>query len=216
MALNVRFLQKCGVDANSGAAAVGVNSLVGAVVHLIMLVIFFSWAHRALNGVFKLPSSSTLLVVLSVILAVVGLLLATRPGRRFASGKLIPGLRSAAVSLWQVAKSPSKMIMLVGGSALITLFYIAGLVASVAAFGGGPGIAVIGAVYLGASAVAAAAPTPGGLGPFEATAIAGLTGAGMPAGTAFAAVILYRLSTYWLPVLPGWLGFRLLQRWDYV
>jgi glycosyltransferase 2 family protein len=216
MALNVRFLQKCGVDANSGAAAVGVNSLVGAVVHLIMIVIFFSWAHRALNGLFKLPSSTTLLVVLSIILAVVGLLLATRPGRRFASGKLLPALRSAAVSLWQVAKSPSKMIMLVGGSALITLFYIAGLVASVAAFGGGLGIAVIGAVYLGAAAVAAAAPTPGGLGPFEVTAIAGLSGAGMSAGTAFAAVILYRLSTYWLPVLPGWLGFRLLQRWDYV
>jgi glycosyltransferase 2 family protein len=216
MALNARFLQKCGVDASSGAAAVGVNSLVGAVVHLIMIVIFFSWARRGLNGVFHLPSSSTLLVILSVILAVVGLLLATRPGRRFASGTLIPALRSAAVSLWQVAKNPSKMVMLVGGSALITLFYIAGLVASVAAFGGGPGIAVIGAVYLGAALVAAAAPTPGGLGPFEATTIAGLTGAGMPAGTAFAAVILYRLSTYWLPVLPGWLGFRLLQRWDYV
>jgi glycosyltransferase 2 family protein len=216
MALNARFLQKCGVDTSSGAAAVGVNSLVGAVVHLIMLVVFFTWARRGLNGTFKLPSGSKLLLILAVILAVVGLLLGTRPGRRFAKGKLIPGLRSAAVSLRQVARSPSKMIMLVGGSALITLLYIAGLVASVAAFGGGPGIVVIGAVYLAAAAVAAAAPTPGGLGPFEATTIAGLTGVGMPAGTAFAAVILYRLSTYWLPVLPGWLGFRLLQRRDYV
>jgi undecaprenyl-diphosphatase len=108
------------------------------------------------------------------------------------------------------------MIMLVGGSALITLTYIFGLVASIDAFGGGPGIAVVGAVYLAAAAVAAAAPTPGGLGPFEATAIAGLTGVGMSSGTAFAAVILYRLATYWLPVAPGWLGWRLLQRWDYV
>jgi uncharacterized membrane protein YbhN (UPF0104 family) len=64
--------------------------------------------------------------------------------------------------------------------------------------------------------VAAAAPTPGGLGPFETVAIAGLIGVGMSSGAAFAAVILYRLATYWLPVLPGWLGWRLLQRWGYV
>jgi hypothetical protein len=29
-------------------------------------------------------------------------------------------------------------------------------------------------------------------------------------------VILYRLATYWLPVLPGWLSLRQLQRMDYV
>jgi glycosyltransferase 2 family protein len=216
MALNARFLQKCGVEPAAGVAAVGVNSVVGAAVHLVMLVVFFAWAHRGLGHAFKLPSGSKLLLILAVILAVVGLLLATRPGRRFASGKLVPGLRSAAVSLRQVAKSPSKMIMLVGGSALITLLYIAALVASIAAFGGGPGIIVIGAVYLGAAAVAAAAPTPGGLGAFEAATIAGLTGVGMSSGAAFAAVILYRLATYWLPVAPGWLGWRLLLRRGYV
>jgi uncharacterized protein (TIRG00374 family) len=125
-------------------------------------------------------------------------------------------LRSAATSLRQVAQRPGKMIMLVGGSALITLVYIAGLAASIDAFGGGPGLVVISAIYLGAAAVAAAAPTPGGLGPLEATLIAGLTGIGMAAGPAFAAVLLYRLSTYWLPILPGWLSWRLLQRWRYV
>jgi glycosyltransferase 2 family protein len=216
MALNARFLQKCGVEPAAGVAAVGVNSVVGAAVHLILLVVFFASAHRGLGHAFKLPSGSKLLLILAVILAVVGLLLATRPGRRFARGKLVPGLRSAAVSLRQVAKSPSKMIMLVGGSALITLLYIAALVASIAAFGGGLGIVVIGAVYLGAAAVAAAAPTPGGLGAFEAAAIAGLTGVGMSSGAAFAAVILYRLATYWLPVAPGWLGWRLLVRRGYV
>ena len=37
----------------------------------------------------------------------------------------------------------------------------------------------MGAVFLGASAVAAAAPTPGGLGAIEAALVAGLTGVGM-------------------------------------
>ena len=35
MALNVRYLQKCGVEPSAGVAAVGVNALAGAIVHAI-------------------------------------------------------------------------------------------------------------------------------------------------------------------------------------
>jgi uncharacterized membrane protein YbhN (UPF0104 family) len=216
MALNARFLQKSGVDASTGVAAVGVNSLVGAVVHLILIVVFFTWAGRGLGKAFKLPSSSKLLLILAIVAAVVGIVVATRPGRRFAAAKLIPGLKSASASLIRVARTPGKMVMLFGGSALITLGYIGALAASVQAFGGGPGIVVIGAVYLGAATVAAAAPSPGGLGPFEAASIAGLMGVGMSAGPAVSAVLLHRLATYWLPVAPGWLCWRVLQQREYV
>jgi glycosyltransferase 2 family protein len=216
MALNARFLQKSGVDTSSGVAAVGVNSLAGAVVHLVLIVVFFTWAGRGLGKAFKLPSGSKLLLILAIVAAIVGIVLATRPGRRFATGKLIPGLRSAAVSLKRVARSPSKMIMLFGGSALITLAYIGSLAASIEAFGGGPGIVLIGAVYLGAAALAAAAPSPGGLGALEAALVAGLTGVGVAAGPAVSAVLLYRLATYWLPIAPGWLAWRVLQRREYV
>jgi len=216
MALNVRYLQKSGVDTSAGVAAVGVNSLVGAVVHLVLIVVFFTWSGSELGKAFKLPSSSKLLAILAIVAAIVGIMLATRPGRRFASGKLLPGLRSAATSLRRVAQSPGKMIMLFGGSALITLAYIGAFAASIEAFGGGPGIAPIGAVYLGAAAIAAAAPSPGGLGALEAALVAGLTGVGMAAGSAVSAVLLYRLATYWLPVAPGWLCWRVLQRREYV
>src|SRR5262249_53556728 len=173
MALNARYLQKCGVDAGTGVAAVGVNSVVGFAVHLAMMVAFFAWAGHGLSSAFKLPSGSKLLLILAIIVAIVGLVLATRPGRRLATGKLIPGLRSAAASLQQVARRPGKMIMLVGGSALVTLAYIGALVASVEAFGGGLGFILIGAVYMGAAALAAVAPTPGGLGAIEAALVAG-------------------------------------------
>jgi undecaprenyl-diphosphatase len=109
-----------------------------------------------------------------------------------------------------------KLGLLFGGSALVTLAYIAALVASLEAFTTGPSLVLVGAVYLGASALAAAAPTPGGLGAIEAALVAGLTGVGVQAGPAVSAVLLYRLATYWLPVLPGWLSFRFLQRREYV
>ena len=88
-------------------------------------------------------------------------MLASRRGRRFAATRLLKGLRSANASLRRVAARPGKLTLLIGGSALVTLAYIDGLAASVQAFGGGAGIAEIGAVYMAASAIAAASPTPG-------------------------------------------------------
>lgn len=217
MALNARFLQKSGADTAASVAAVGVNSLAGAVMHLLLMVLFFALARHDLSRAFKLPSGSKLLLILAVLLALAGLVLATRPGRRWTRKQLIPGLRSAAVSLQRVTASPAKMILLFGGSALITLAYIGGLAVSVEAFSSrGPSLAVIGAVYLGAAALAAAAPTPGGLGAIEAALIAGLMGVGLAAGPAVSAVLLYRLATYWLPILPGWLSWRWLQRKEYL
>ena len=54
------------------------------------------------------------------------------------------------------------------------------------------------------------------LGAFEAALTAGLAGVGMSSGLAVSAVLLYRLATYWLPMAPGWVSLRLLQRRDYV
>jgi len=216
MALNARYLQKSGVDPAAGVAAVGLSALAGAIVHVILLVIFFVLASRNLAHAFKVPSTSKLLLILAVVAALIGIVLATRRGRRFATTRLRKVLRSAVGSLRQVAASPAKLILLVGGSALVTLAYFAGLAASVQAFGGGIGIAEIGAVYMAASAIAAASPTPGGLGAIEAALVAGLTGVGLGSGPAVSAVLTYRLATYWLPVAPGWIALHVLQRRDYV
>ena len=115
-----------------------------------------------------------------------------------------------------LAHSPAKLAALVGGSFAVTIAYIAALAAAVAAFDGGVSFAQVGAVYLGASVIAAAAPTPGGLGAMEAALVAGLTGVGMEPSIAVAAVLSYRLLTYWLPVLPGWLSFHYLERRDFI
>jgi undecaprenyl-diphosphatase len=216
MALNVRFLQKAGSDTPTSVAAVGVNSLAGAIMHGVLMVVFFTLAGRGLTKAFKLPPASKILLILAVILALAGLAIATRPGRRWASRQLLPGLRSGAGSLRRAAASPVKMGLLFGGSALVTLAYIGALAASIKAFSPGPGLVLVGAVYLAAAAIAAAAPTPGGLGAIEAALVAGLTGVGMHAGPAVSAVLLYRLATYWLPVLPGWLSWRFLQRREYL
>jgi undecaprenyl-diphosphatase len=101
---------------------------------------------------------------------------------------------------------------MVVGSAILTLSYVGALWASIQAFGGGVPLAGIAVVFLGGASLAAAAPTPGGIGAVEAALIAGLTAIGLSSAIAVPAVFLYRLATFWVPILPGWLGFHVLQR----
>lgn len=50
------------------------------------------------------------------------------------------------------------------------------------------------------------------MGAVEATLTVGLIAVGLPKEVAAPAVLLYRLLTLWIPVLPGWLFFNHLTR----
>ncbi len=73
-----------------------------------------------------------------------------------------------------------------------------------------PTFPAIALLSLTGSAVANAAPTPGGLGAAEAALIAALS-AVEDAAVVIPAVFLYRLVTFWLPILPGWIALVWLR-----
>jgi uncharacterized membrane protein YbhN (UPF0104 family) len=50
------------------------------------------------------------------------------------------------------------------------------------------------------------------VGGLEAALTAALLGAGVASATAVAIVVLFRLFTFWLPTLPGWLMLQYTQR----
>ncbi len=60
----------------------------------------------------------------------------------------------------------------------------------------------------GASAVASAVPTPGGLGGAQAAYAAARTFAGVDQAVALSKVFLFRFATFWMPILPVWLVYR--------
>jgi undecaprenyl-diphosphatase len=212
MALNVRYMQKAGVEPAAAVTGMGLNVLAGGIVHIALLFVFLAWAGRSEGGGFSIPSSSKLLVVIAVVLALVGLLVATRWGRRFFRTRVLRFVKQSLSSMAALVQSPGRLLALFGGSVGVTLAYATALACAIAAFDGGVSYAQVGAVYLGSSVIAAAAPTPGGLGAMEAALVAGFTAIGMDSAIAVAAVLSYRLATFWLPILPGWLSFRHLDR----
>lgn len=132
--------------------------------------------------------------------------------RALLTTRVWPATKRSLANVSEIAHQPGKMIELFGGSLAITLGYILALEVAVSAFGAGPAFTSVALVYLVGSVVSSVAPTPGGIGAVEATLIAGLTSAGMTSTTAVAAVILFRLATFWIPLLPGWGALVALQR----
>jgi undecaprenyl-diphosphatase len=135
------------------------------------------------------------------------------PAVRRAIGVKVGGLaRRTLGELRAVLADPVRLAMVLLGSLATPLGQILVLGLVLQAFGGGVAIPALGAVYVGGHAVGSAAPTPGGLGGVEAALIAGLTGVDVDPAVATSAVLVYRLLTYWLVLLPGWLALRHLRR----
>jgi uncharacterized membrane protein YbhN (UPF0104 family) len=212
MALAGRFLQRNGLTGAEASASVALNTVAGVVTHLSLMVAFFAWAGGADIGGFSLPSVGTIILVGVVAVVLLGIAVAVPYTRKRLVMPVVNGLRTAAGYSAQVLRSPLRVAGLLGGSTFITLSYLIGAVVAVQAFGGGITFAQIGASYLGAAAIANIAPTPGGIGPLEAAMIAGFTGFGLDGGVAISAVLTFRLATFWLPILPGWLTFMAMER----
>lgn len=214
MATNLRYLQKRGVDLAVATASIGVQQVSGLVVHVALSAVLLIWAGRnAGDALDALPSGQTVLVGLTVLGILSGLLFLLPWGRRLLRARVLPPLQRSVSGVAAIARSPLKLLELFGGAVFLTLMNIAALVFSVYAFGATDVSAVvIGVVFLVGSGVASVAPTPGNLGAVEAALIAGLTTAGLESDVAVPAVFLFRIVTFWLPILPGWLTFVLLQR----
>jgi uncharacterized protein (TIRG00374 family) len=216
MALNFRYLQKAGLDSGAATGAVGLQTVAGDVTTLLLMAAFFALTGRNTAVHFSLHIHQWVLLLVTAVLVAGALYGFTPRGRRFFHDKIWGFVRSAAVAIADVAKSPRHTALTVVGSVGGPLVQIVALSLCVHALGGRVPFAQIGAVYLGAHVVASAAPVPGGLGALEAALIAGLSALGMPAGAAASAVLIYRLLTYWLTIPVGWLNLKVAEGRGYV
>src|SRR3954463_8428534 len=90
--------------------------------------------------------------------------------------------------------------------------YVLAFDASLRAFGASLELPTLMVVYLAASVLGSAAPTPGGLGAVEAALVGGLTAVGVPVAAALPAVLAFRTAPFWLPAPLGYLAMLGLQR----
>jgi undecaprenyl-diphosphatase len=208
--LNLRFMQKAGADPTEAASRWGVNALAGGVVHFSLAAMFLLWAGKNNAFDFRLPKMP-LLVALGAVLVAAGVVFLLPIGRKRLLGPALQIAKHAWTGVRALGHEPGRLALMFVGGAGVTLGYLFALYASVRAFGGTTSLAAVGAVYLAGSAIGQAAPTPGGLGAVEAVLITGLVSVGLDKEIAVPAVLLFRLTTFWIPILPGWLSFTHLS-----
>ncbi|MFC4899595.1 YbhN family protein [Streptosporangium amethystogenes subsp. fukuiense] len=210
VAINTRYLQKRGIPLGQAVASVGASQLIGLAFHIALLLLFAYITGSNTASSFT-PSRTLVLTLLAV--AVVVLIIVSVPRlRRMITARLRSLFSGVIPRLLDVLQSPRKIIEGFSGTLMLTLFFVLCLDACVRAFGGSLNFAAVAIVFLAGNAIGSAAPTPGGLGAVELSLSVGLTLSGLPGEVATSAVLLFRLLTFWLPVLPGWASFAHLQR----
>ncbi|MEU1459538.1 lysylphosphatidylglycerol synthase transmembrane domain-containing protein [Streptomyces sp. NPDC005727] len=213
VALNTRFLQRAGVRPGLAVASVGASQLFGLGCHILMLLSF-----GYLTGTEKTPSLSPSRTVIAGLLTVAVLVLVVTSVpflRKFVVTRVRSLFAGVVPRMLDVLQRPQKLVTGIGGMLLLTACFVMCLDASIRAFGDGTtslSIASVAVVFLAGNALGSAAPTPGGVGAVEASLTLGLIAVGLPKEVAAPAVLLFRLLTLWLPVLPGWLAFNQLTR----
>ncbi|AGS71691.1 lysylphosphatidylglycerol synthase domain-containing protein [Streptomyces collinus] len=213
VALNTRFLQRQGVRPGLAVASVGASQLFGLGCHILMLLSF-----GYLTGTEKTPSLSPSRTVIAGLLTVAVLVLVVTSVpflRKFVATRVRSLFAGVVPRMLDVLQRPQKLVTGIGGMLLLTACFVMCLDASIRAFGDGStslSIASVAVVFLAGNALGSAAPTPGGVGAVEASLTLGLIAVGLPKEVAAPAVLLFRLLTLWLPVLPGWLAFNQLTR----
>ncbi|MFG2896718.1 flippase-like domain-containing protein [Streptomyces zaomyceticus] len=213
VALNTRFLQRSGVRPGLAVASVGASQLFGLGAHILLLLAFGYLTGTERSQSFT-PSRTVIAGLLTV--AVLVLVVTAIPFmRKFVSTRLRSLFAGVVPRMLDVLQRPMKLVTGIGGMLLLTLTFVLCLDASIRAFSHDDvsiSYASVAVVFLAGNALGSAAPTPGGVGAVEYALTLGLVAVGLPIEVATPAVLLYRLLTLWIPVLPGWICFNWLTK----
>ncbi len=206
--LAVHQLVRAGVERSRAIAQVAVIDTAAVPLHGLLTLVVAVVALGQGGG-----SGSSLrlgwLVWAGVILAViVGLIDAPR---RYHTLVVAPDRRSVT-DLVALSREPMRLAGVVASGVVLAVAGGCGLLAAAHAFGASPAPAPALLVGLVLAVLVVVSPIPDGAGLVEAVAVVGLVWAGVDAPTAVVAMITARVLGFWLPLLPGWLVLRRLQR----
>jgi uncharacterized protein (TIRG00374 family) len=218
MAVNIRFFQRQGLSAPTAVASGAIDSFASTVVQAILLgaLLLFSESSVELDLPFPSGGSETLLWIVAGIagIAIVALV-AIRRIRRAISDRVRqwwPDVRDTLAAL----RTSHKLALLALGSLATEVLFAVALGLFAQGFGYDISLAELLLINVGVALIGTLVPIPGNVGVAEFGLTVGLTSAGMSPEAAVAAVLLYRISTYYLPPLWGFFALRWLQQNRYL
>jgi glycosyltransferase 2 family protein len=218
IAVNIRFFQRQGVAPAAAVATGALDGVSGFIVQATLLGALLLFSSMSLDVDVGSPSSSAFQIVVIVGMIVGIAVIVTLVVARLRQVVLGWVRRTAreAFSVLRGLRSPRRVAMLFGGNLIAELLFAGSLGILVQAFGHSLALHELLFINMAVSLLAGLLPIPGGIGVAEGGLIFGLTSFGVPQEAAFAAVMLYRFSTFYLPPIWGFFSLRWLERNRYL
>lgn len=212
--MNLRFLQKNGVQLGEALAGGAVDDASNNIVQAVLLLIALPFVNFHLTkSALHRGVNTTLLIALGAGLVIGVIAVLTVPKLR---DKVVPPMKQAFTSLKTIARDRHKRLEVFGGETASELCYVLALGATCLAYGVHLNLAQLIFVNMAAALLSGLIPVPGGIGAAEAALSAGLMAMGVDQSTAFAIAITQRLWTFYLPPIWGYASMRWLSRKGYL
>jgi uncharacterized membrane protein YbhN (UPF0104 family) len=158
------------------------------------------------SGIARLLAMMFAIAILAIIVVLVV------PSFRRRVVGFIRGFTGDAVEALRGLQSPRRLGMLFGGNMASELLFATSLLVFVRAFGEDISLGQALVINISVALFAGLMPIPGGIGVTEGGLIYGLVRAGVPEEVAFAAVVLYRLASFYTPPVWGFFAMRWMER----
>lgn len=209
---NSLFLMRTGYKRPQAVSIALANNLVGFLAFGLVLVASGALLPSSLSNLFNDTSPVYLWVTAGVIIVALAVTVLSEKFRDLIQKNLLLGFSV----LKDTMARPLHLGLALLSSAGITLCFAGALYCCLR----GAGIVLSPSelmLVFSASAIAtSASPTPGGLGAAEVSMLLALEKLSVVSSPALAAVLAFRLITFWLPILPGYIFFRIAGTKRYI
>ncbi len=220
MAVNVRFFQCNGLPGVMAVTSGAIDSFVGNIIQALIIIVLLLFGTSSIDLNLSAPSSDStswklLWILVGLIAAVVLVFVFVDRVRRPVVKRVKEWWPEVKTSLTAL-RSSNKLRLLILGNIASELLFSAALGMFARSVGYHINFAELVLINESVSLLSSFIPVPGGIGVCEFGLMVGLTSAGMSQESAVITVLLYRLSTFYLPPIWGFFAFRWMQRNKYL
>lgn len=210
--LNAYYLHKNKHSYAEAGVVIAVNNILGFVGHMLILSVLILTAGS--NFSLKIPAVPVWWVALAggLIMAIL-IVLSTVRSIRY---KIINSISQIKSSFLFYKDKPKTLLLALCIEIMTSITFMGCLYFSVLAMGISLSFADVAIIFSVGLLAGSLIPAPGGVGGAEAGVTAGLIVYGVSPDKALAAALLYRLISYWIPLVIGFGAFITAQKKQYI
>jgi uncharacterized membrane protein YbhN (UPF0104 family) len=213
VAMNTLFLRKFGVPPTIAVTQGALDGLAGFAVEAGILLVAFLTTDLDLDV--ESGDINWAVILFIVLVLIVGSLIAVMRIARLRE-VILPVVKDAWDLLMGILKDPIRTLGLVGSNVAARTILALVLWFILQAIGAPLTLAQALVATVATNLLAGLVPIPGGIGVAEAVLTSILVFAGLDAEEAFAAAIVFRIATFYIPAGEGFFAMRWLEKGDYL